>query len=315
MLHRHPGPGSARTLRSPGRAWLALGLRLLAAAAFVATLATEAAAEPVAPVIPFRRTVSGVRVPGTHTFRFSLFQGAAGGSPVWSEEKTLRLRTSTLRTRLGDASPLGLAGLDFGVQLWVQVERRRSGGGYRVLGARKRLTASPYALASEASAWIDGGVSAAMLQAGSVTQPALAAGAVTGQKIAAGAVDTPHLADGAVTPAKLATGAVGIAQLDPGSVTGAKIQSLASQNFANSSLPLSLLSLTPARIAVSAGPLQEITTDSFARVCFLTEYEATEGPSQSTNHGCLLRIDSGHWQLTAVGGSVSTRCAAVCYSD
>jgi len=87
--------------------------------------------------------------PAKYTILFSLWDDESAGSEVWSEEKTISLTGTKIKTSLGDTIPL--TDVDFSQQLWVQVERKKADGTYKVLGLRDRLGVVPYALWSEKS--------------------------------------------------------------------------------------------------------------------------------------------------------------------
>jgi len=296
------------------------GLQHLAAtAALIALAAPGLRADPVEPMVPFSRRTPALAVPARHTLRFSVYLDAAGGAPVWSEEKTLFLKTPVVRTFLGDEIPGGLAGVDFGSQLWVEVARRRSGGGYTVLGARTALRPSPYALWSERASSIAGGVSAAMIQDGAVSTAALAAGAVTLPALGPAAVGTSALADGSVTTAKLAPGAVGSRVVADGSITASRIASgsITAADIPDGTLAWGNFAVPPTTYAVDAtDENQTFVIMGSWPVCFLGKVSATEGGTDGTWHYCRVIQEPGTgWVLYArggTGGNGSMHCEAVC---
>lgn len=108
---------------------------------FVVVSAANAA--PVDQQIQYSKKTT-LTYPRTYTFRFSLWDDETLGTEVWSEEKAIRLTSATIKTRLGDSTPLEAT--DFSEQLWVQVERKKPDLSYVVLGKRDRLVSAPYAL-------------------------------------------------------------------------------------------------------------------------------------------------------------------------
>jgi hypothetical protein len=84
--------------------------------------------------------------PHTYTLRFSLWDADVGGVEVWSEEKAVKLNSSTIKTYLGDSSPIDPS--DFTQQLWVQVERwKRSTSTWAPVGTtRDKLKAVAYSV-------------------------------------------------------------------------------------------------------------------------------------------------------------------------
>jgi len=289
---------------------------LLLAAVLLATLAPAAVAEPVDQVLPFEREIRGLVVPGRNSLRFSLHDAATGGSRVWSETKTLALRTARVRTFLGDATPTALEGVDFSRQLWVQVALLRRGR-YRVIGRRTPLRASPYAFWSPRTGAIAGGVTAPMIQPGAVTSAAIADGAATGPAIAAGAVGNARLATGAVTAGKLSDWAVTTDRIADDSLTAADVGNLTvgAAHVAPGQLRLRHIAFAPHDVGgVSSFSATEETLllGLTYQVCFLSLVEFTEGSTNGTWQGCEVRRGPSGWELVARGGSVSAVCRAMC---
>lgn len=125
--------------------------RLITILALVLISGTKAWAGPPLPQIRYTKTTS-LAFPATYTFRFSLWDNPAAGqgSRLWQEVKTLRLTGKTVGTFLGDSALSPLTPELFAEQLFVQTEVRLTSGVYKVLGARERLGAVPYALWSAA---------------------------------------------------------------------------------------------------------------------------------------------------------------------
>jgi hypothetical protein len=63
---------------------------------------------------------------------------------VWSEEKTINLTGTAIKTLLGDTATLD--GVNFSQQLWVQVDKVKAGPVYKVIGTRDKLLPVPYAI-------------------------------------------------------------------------------------------------------------------------------------------------------------------------
>ncbi|HWR96872.1 MAG TPA: hypothetical protein VN317_00465 [Candidatus Methanoperedens sp.] len=165
-------------------------------------------AEPVYREIPFVKNVA-LGVPGTYTFRFSLWDAADPASPtgtmLWSESKKIRLTSPTLKHVLGSVDKTGnpLEPAYFTRQLWVQVERWNpiTSTGV-ILGRRTKLTIVPYALASEAVP--SGSLTSEEILDGSVTAADLADGTAlaeildddgAGSGLDADLIDGRHAAD------------------------------------------------------------------------------------------------------------------------
>ena len=115
---------------------------------FLLSILSIAWADPVIREIYYQKKTT-LAFPRTYTLLFSLWDAEAGGTKVWDEEKRVMLTSSTLKTYLGDATPLNAE--DFMAQLWVQVERKKGDGTFQQVGTRDRLGVVPYALWSEIS--------------------------------------------------------------------------------------------------------------------------------------------------------------------
>ncbi|HWR97269.1 MAG TPA: hypothetical protein VN317_02525, partial [Candidatus Methanoperedens sp.] len=117
-------------------------------AAAVAVMAASSLSRAEAPrqQIPFSVKVA-LPVPQTYSFRFSLWDAATGGTELWSEVRPpFRLSTQSLTHVLGSVGALGVPAEVFGVQNWVQVERRTATGSFVRVGARTILRMAPYAM-------------------------------------------------------------------------------------------------------------------------------------------------------------------------
>lgn len=99
--------------------------------------------------IPVSKPAGSLVRPRNYTFRFSLWDAAAGGSLIWSEQKVVTLKSATLSHLLGSVDPVGnpLDPALFADQLHLQVEVL-SRGAWRPLGTRTTFNAVPYALMS-----------------------------------------------------------------------------------------------------------------------------------------------------------------------
>ena len=85
--------------------------------------ATVAWGDPVVKELYYSMKTS-LAYPATYTFRFSLCTTETDGTKaVWSEEQTISMKGSMIKTYLGQFAPL--EGLSFTEQYWVNVERKK----------------------------------------------------------------------------------------------------------------------------------------------------------------------------------------------
>jgi hypothetical protein len=117
---------------------------------------------------------------GTYLMTFRLYPSGSGGTPAWSESKSLQLKGGLFSTSLGDATPFP-GSLLFNTQYWLSVQI----GTGPELAPRTAMTATPYSLSSEKSdsARVSGGVAP-----NSVTTSGIADNAVTSAKIQNGSI-------------------------------------------------------------------------------------------------------------------------------
>jgi len=80
---------------------------------------------------------------GTYTFTFSLYQASAGGSALWSEQKTLQLAHGLFSTSLGD-QVIFPSSLTFDRQYWLGIQA----GTNPEMTPRVQLTSAGYSLRS-----------------------------------------------------------------------------------------------------------------------------------------------------------------------
>ncbi len=116
----------------------------------VLSSAAVLSAEPLYRQIYFSKTVN-LSINTTYRFRFSLWDSASSGNKLWSEEKDIKLTSMTLEHYLGSVNSFdnGIYGpVDFSQQMWVQVERLRSGS-FVVVVSKTQLNAAAYSLWSD----------------------------------------------------------------------------------------------------------------------------------------------------------------------
>ena len=112
---------------------------------------TSALAIPIEQ-IPYTKKTT-LPYPNNYVLRFSLCDEpvwGAGDCSYWSEEKIVPMNSAKIITSLGDTVPL--SGLDFSRQYYVQVERKKGDGTYKILATtRDMLSVVPYAMWSASS--------------------------------------------------------------------------------------------------------------------------------------------------------------------
>ena len=119
---------------------------LLLVSLLLLVAATAALAAPLQQMLYTKKTT--LAYPKDWTLRFSLCDDpVAGICTYWSEEKTVTMTSSKIITYLGDTVPL--SGVDFSLQYYVQVEKKKANGTYKMVGARDMLGVVPYAMWSE----------------------------------------------------------------------------------------------------------------------------------------------------------------------
>ena len=126
------------------------GIMILVAMVLVLT-GVWAQADPVENIIQYSKKTT-LAYPNTYTMIFSLWLDESSTLPadeVWSEKKSIQLKSATLKTFLGDTEPLDA--VDFSQQLWVQVVKVNKSGTFKLLGTREKLAAATYALWSPSS--------------------------------------------------------------------------------------------------------------------------------------------------------------------
>jgi hypothetical protein len=174
--------------------------------------------------IPYTKKTT-LEYPNDYTIRFSLCDDPVAGScAYWSEEKTVSLTSGKIITNLGDT--VSLSSVDFSQQYYVQVEKKKANGTYKVVGIRDMLGVVPYAMWSATSdAVVPGGTVTAITAGGGLTGGGIGAvtldvGAGSGITVAA---DTVGIATGGVTSAMIADGTIATDDLADSSITSAKI--------------------------------------------------------------------------------------------
>ncbi len=142
--------------------------KLLFFASIVLTMvATSALAVPLEQ-IPYTKKTT-LPYPKDYTLRFSLCDDPVAGScTYWSEEKTVYLSSAKIKTYLGDT--ISLSGVNFSQQYYVQVEKKKANGTYKVVGSREMLGVVPYSLWSASSnAVVPGGTVTTITAGGGLT--------------------------------------------------------------------------------------------------------------------------------------------------
>ncbi len=106
-------------------------------------IATSVLAAPLQ-LIPYTKKTT-LAYPKDYTLRFSLCDDPVAGScAYWSEEKIVSMTNAKIMTNLGDT--VALSGVDFSQQYYVQVEKKKKNGIYKMVGARDMIGVVPYAM-------------------------------------------------------------------------------------------------------------------------------------------------------------------------
>ncbi len=111
---------------------------------FLLVSISMAFATPVQQTIPYTKKTT-LAFPKDYTLKFSLCDDpVAGICSYWEEEKIVSMTGSKIKTNLGDTVPF--TGVDFSQQYYVQVEKKKKDGTYKMVGARDMLGVVPYAM-------------------------------------------------------------------------------------------------------------------------------------------------------------------------
>lgn len=123
---------------------------LVMAAVFFLTM-TSVYAAPLEQILYTKKT--SLTFPKNYVMRFSLCDDPFypnGDCAYWSEEKTISLTSPKISTYLGDT--VSLSGVDFSQQYYLQVERKKRDGTYKIVDTnRDLLGVVPYAMWCAAS--------------------------------------------------------------------------------------------------------------------------------------------------------------------
>ena len=154
--------------------------------------------------------VSGVAANSAHDFEFALFNVDVAGAAISTLTRGDLAVNAGLFTVELDYTDVPFVAAE---QYWLEVRVRDGGsvGGYTPLLPRQKLTPAPYA------------VNARTVQAGGVTQGAIAVGAVGNAQLQNGAVATPQITDLAVTNVKIANATITDAKIANATITAAKL--------------------------------------------------------------------------------------------
>jgi N-acetylneuraminic acid mutarotase len=147
--------------------------RGIASAVIFMMLAIVAAAQ-VPQTMSFQGELGpGIGANSTQTMTFRIYTTATGGTPIWSETKSVPLDNRRFNVLLGSSTPLAIP---FDVQYYIGV----TVGNGSEMTPRVKLTSAPYSLRARDAD------NAATVADGSITTAKLADGAVTDEKVASG---------------------------------------------------------------------------------------------------------------------------------
>ncbi len=152
---------------------------------------------------------------GQYVFTFRLYLSSSGGSPIWSEVKTLQLYEGLFYTALGDQTSFG-SSVTFDRQYWIGVQVASdpemtprtplTSVGYSLRTIR--ADTATFALSAPKAPFVDSARIAGTLPGGAVSTLLLSDKAVTTPKIADSAVTTDKIAGSALIGSKIAPGQV-----------------------------------------------------------------------------------------------------------
>ena len=168
----------------------------------LAIVATSTMAAPIGTSFTYQGElrVAGAPASTPHDFQFALFNVASGGAQISTlTQGDLPVNAGLFTTEL-DYTDVPFAASE---EYWLEVRVRDGAAstGYTRLLPRQQITPAPYA------------INARTVQAGGVTQAAIAAGAVGSTQMAENAVGTAQILNGAVSLADMAAQSVGSGQL------------------------------------------------------------------------------------------------------
>lgn len=172
---------------------------------FVAILFGAAAVLPAWSQIPRTLSYQGVltdslgvpKPDGTYSITFRLYDGASGGTALWTEQKTLQVKRGLFSTILGDQVVFG-SSLTFSTQYWLSIQVASE----PELSPRVPLTpvanslrsvradTASYAMAAPAQAFVDSARVAGTVPNNSITGAKVADGSLTAADIATNQIVT-----------------------------------------------------------------------------------------------------------------------------
>ena len=98
----------------------------------------------------------GMRLDGTYSMRFSLYDTLTSGNSLWEEEQSVLITDGIYNVQLGSANPIG-SNLFSGAEIYLEVAIYNAGAtSWETLSPRQQLTSAAYAFQAENAQFIEG---------------------------------------------------------------------------------------------------------------------------------------------------------------
>lgn len=178
----------------------------------------------------------GVPLQGSQLIVFCIYDNAAVGTLIWSEQQTVNLQDGVFNVQLGAVVPLAVPDFE-ATQLYLEMQIFASGSGWEPFAPRQPLTAVPFAMKAGDADTLGGQVAAAFApavhehdavyvntgEANSITSAMVADSAIGSSDLAANSVGSAQVIDNSLTVNDLAEGSVRTSEIADGEVTKADL--------------------------------------------------------------------------------------------
>jgi len=161
------------------------------------------------------------------------------------------------------------------------------------------------ARASDGNLIVDGAITAAKIQAGSITSTQIAADTITAANIATGAITATEIASGAVTTAKIAAGAITANELSANAVIAGKIAA-----GAISATEIATDAITSVKIAAGAVTADELAANAVTAGKILAGTITGDKVAANTITGANIAADTITANNIAAGAITASELAA-----